>query len=52
MHINNEITTKLTLFSVSWIDSYEAITLFFLKHIDKTNGNLFYISIVVQRTEM
>ena len=45
MHINNKITNKLTVFLVSWIDSYEAITLFFLKHIDQTNGNLFYISI-------
>ena len=45
MHINNEITNKLTLCLVSWIDSYEAITLFFLKHIDQTNGNLLHISI-------
>ena len=45
MHVNNEIGNKLALCLVSWIDSYEAITLFFLKHIDQTNGNLVYISI-------
>ena len=31
MHINNEITSKLTLCLVSWIDSYAATPLFFLK---------------------
>ena len=44
MHVNNEIN-KLTLCLVPWIESSEAITLFFLKHIDQTNGNLVYISI-------